>query len=502
MLDPSLVFPWLHGLHPENHIQLAFFVARKKVLRKTPKLLRGTTVIKAGGDLSRARIKGAIAPDEVLSLCDDAAKGFLECDPREGFSVRNFQIQTAKIAQVSDVIIYGDDKTDTRIIQSVAERTASVQRRRRREMESAGQCPEIFNTFVLTDSFDTVERTHPELVVVDSQGKLTEKAMDFLQWERNEMCEMSRASEISRGVFLGPSPNNSAIPSQAHGCGYDVLVEAADHASMPDQDALESKTSQLGDETVQIAFPSSGSILPPSWSQQEGKGLLLMCRWIYDLTHPAKPTEPAKDQDGDIQMTELSPKTRKVLIHCADGYTETTLLGMAYFMYAEGIPVHEAWLRLHRDKSRNFFAYPSDVALLTTLQERILAESPACNQAQKEAAMIAPAWLTRLDGSLPSRITPYMYLGNLTHANNPDMLRELGIRRVLSVGEPVSWSEQEKEEWGREHLKFVDRVQDNGIDELRSEFERTRGALEFVGMSYLPSSCFDMKLRQSERIMY
>ena len=74
-----------------------------------------------------------------------------------------------------------------------------------------------------------------------------------------------------------------------------------------------------------------------------------------------------------------------------------------------------------------------------------------------------------------------MYLGNLTHANNPQMLKELGIKRILSVGEPVTWSDKEKEAWGRENLKYVDRVQDNGIDELRTEFESPQGSLAFIG---------------------
>lgn len=47
--NPSNVFPWLHGLHPNNQTQLHFFVARKKSLRRTPKCLRGITIIKAGG---------------------------------------------------------------------------------------------------------------------------------------------------------------------------------------------------------------------------------------------------------------------------------------------------------------------------------------------------------------------------------------------------------------------------------------------------------------------
>src|ERR1700761_2020675 len=167
--NPSSVFPWLHGLHPENHIQLAFFVARKKSLRRTPKCLRSITIIKAGGDLSRSRIKGAIAPDEILNLSENSGCGFVECDPREGFSVRNFHIQPAKLALVSDIIIYGDEDTDHRIIKSVAERTASVQRKWRRELENIGQCPETFNTFVLTQSFEDFEQAYPELVAIDSQ---------------------------------------------------------------------------------------------------------------------------------------------------------------------------------------------------------------------------------------------------------------------------------------------------------------------------------------------
>ena len=45
------VFPWLHGLHADNQLQLAFFIARKRSLRRTPKCIRGITIVKAGGDL-------------------------------------------------------------------------------------------------------------------------------------------------------------------------------------------------------------------------------------------------------------------------------------------------------------------------------------------------------------------------------------------------------------------------------------------------------------------
>lgn len=446
-------------------------------------------MIKAGGDLSRSRIRGAVAPDEVFNLCDDSGKGFLDCDPKDGFSVRNFHIQTIKMAQVSDIVVYGDEKTDHRIIKSVAERAAAVQRQWRKDVEASGQVPESYNTFVLTEPFEDFEAAYPELTAVDSRGRPTGEVLDFLQQERKEMCAMSKASEISRGVFQGPTPDPSSIVDvDSDDNRFDLFIEASDHAAMPDEKLLRLKQQQLedndNDSAVHIQFPSSGSILPPSWSQSEVDGLLLICRWLHDLTHNTKRRSDGvvTDEDGDIQMSDLTATPRRVLLHCADGYTETSLLAVAYFMYAEGLPVHDAWIKLHREKGRNFFAYPSDVALLTSVQERLLKESPALDRSRTTVPK-TPNWLTKLDGSLPSRILPYMYLGNLTHANNPEMLRLLGITRILSVGEPVSWPASALEEWGRENLMMVDRVQDNGIDELSLEMSR---CLEFIGMARFP----------------
>lgn len=487
--NPSLVFPWLHGLHPNNQTQLHFFVARKKSVRKTPKCLRGVTIIKAGGDLSRARIKGAVAPDEVLSLCDESGKGFIDCDPPEGFSVRNFHIQAAKMAQVSDIIIYGDDRTDHRIIRSVAERAATVQRKWRKDLEAQGHVPETYHTFVLTSPFEEFEQAYPDLVAVTSRGKQTGNVLDFLNQERVEMHAMSKASEISTGVYQGPSPNPLVIlpsASDEDEPSFDVMVECNDHANIPDTKVFALKTKQLQSrrpkDPVHISFPSSGSLMPSSWAQGDADGIIQMCQWVYNLTHTAQPiplTTP--DKDGDIPMMELKPRTKKVLFHCPDGYTETSMLTVAYYMFAEGVPLHEAWIRLHKEKGRNFFAYASDVALLRSVEQKILESSPILNTSMSAT----PSWLTRMDGSLPSRILPYMYLGNLTHANNPELLKELGIKRILSVGEPVSWSKEAWESWGRSNVMFVDRVQDNGIDELGTEIER---CLEFIGKSANPST--------------
>ena len=255
--------------------------------------------------------------------------------------------------------------------------------------------------------------------------------------------------------------------------------------------------------------------MPPTWSHAEVDGLLNVCRFIWDVAHGEKTPlgqrndsmdaragamakEPPVDLNGDIEMTAAPPvqcpeQPRKVLIHCPDGYTESTLLGVTYFMYAHGYTVPEAWVKLHREFARNFFAYSTDVALLTAIQTRILAESPACKSSSatlssKPSPRPDPEWLQKLEGSLPSRILPYMYLGNLNHANNASLLRELGIGRIVSVGEKVSWTDRavsspttiEGGAFDGFEFVVVENVQDNGVDSLSGEFER---CLDFIGRS-------------------
>jgi dual specificity MAP kinase phosphatase len=146
--NPEQVFPWLHGLHAENQIQLAFFASRRKSVRKIPSCIRSLTIIKTGGDLSSSKLKGAIAADEILSsLSDNDAPTFIECDPKDGFSVRNFQIQGCKLAMVSDIIVYGDRKTHPNDTIALAQKISLAQRQyEARNGFSRG----LFNTFMLS----------------------------------------------------------------------------------------------------------------------------------------------------------------------------------------------------------------------------------------------------------------------------------------------------------------------------------------------------------------
>ena len=481
---PSLVFPWLHGLHPANQLQLTFFNIRGRSSKRTPSCLRGVTLVKADGDVNFARLKGAIAPEEFMH--NEQAE-FADADPRDGFSVRNFQIQPAKVALTSDIVVYGDDVFEAR---RIAWEVAHAQHRWLERCTMEGFSLPKYNTFICTSPFEQFERNHGNIVSIDSRGCHTGTVVDFVHQERREMWDMTEASEISHNVFLGPTPEPGSLEERK----FDVLIDCSD-AGRLDPDALRATAQRVGTKVEQRyhEFPSSGSILPPTWSHDEADCILNTCKWIYHISHGILPASSAgnavdADLDGDTSMllegdeSRSTCSPRKVLIHCADGYTESTMLGIAYYSYSTGRSVPDAWLSLHTEKRRNFFAYPTDVALLTGIAPRLLHESPACSGRSLEdiTKMVTdePKWLAGLDGSLPSRILDYLYLGNLGHANNPDLLRDMGIGQILSVGEMAIWREGDLEAWGEENVCLVQGVQDNGIDPLTDEFVR---CLEFIG---------------------
>lgn len=296
------------------------------------------------------------------------------------------------------------------------------------------------------------------------------------------MCAMSRASEISRNVYLGSTADAGLDPNHHYSkdMRWDIIIEASDTAHIPSAYTLRSVSEYLEQtkEIQMLEFPSSGSVFPGNY---EIDGILGICRWMYSIANEDQHGVRNTDADGDTNMTSSSGVSsgRKILIQCIDGYTESSLLALAYVIYAQGLPVHDAWLYLHRERKRNFFAYASDLNLLRSIQQSLLRASPN-GQAMLSLSSLTsePKWLSKMDGSLPSRILPYMYLGNLLHANNPALLHALGIRRVLSVGEHVNWTCTEFNDWEKSRVMAVDNVQDNGVDSLANVF---RKCLDFIG---------------------
>jgi dual specificity MAP kinase phosphatase len=104
------------------------------------------------------------------------------------------------------------------------------------------------------------------------------------------MCSMSKASEISNNVFLGPTPDPVLNPDCVDEDAYDMLIEATDLAHVPESRSLRALKMGLEKKSRKYAlhmeFPSSGSIMPPSWSHSEIDGLMDMCKWMFELANP------------------------------------------------------------------------------------------------------------------------------------------------------------------------------------------------------------------------
>lgn len=48
-------------------------------------------------------------------------------------------------------------------------------------------------------------------------------------------------------------------------------------------------------------------------------------------------------------------------------------------------------------------------------------------------------WVNEVEGSIPSKILPHIYLGSLKHALCLSILNKLGIQKIISVGESLPW---------------------------------------------------------------
>jgi dual specificity MAP kinase phosphatase len=324
------------------------------------------------------------------------------------------------------------------------------------------------------------------------------------------MRRLTTATKISEGVYLGNSADtfNSigeyvTPDGKVASKGFDVCIEAKDLAEVaPTATLKEAETflngSDLGEahanrigawysrsltRPLSLEFPSSGMVkypTPPFMARHDPEAIVSFCDWIYNLTHTSAELEEHRGDEA-MDVDEIAPAPgRSILIHCQDGYTETTFLALAYLIFAEGITAHEAWVKLHVDFNRSFFAFDSDLQSLKHMQPYLLQRSPAASSFQRiTTPSDSPSWFTHsaFDGSFPSRILPHMYLGNLQHANNPEMLRAIGVTRVLSIGELVTW-DMPKERAAGMNIMYIDQVQDNGIDPL---LEYIDPCLEFLG---------------------
>lgn len=511
--------------------------------------------MKVGKKNSRGTIIGTTYPEEILNMKADTEDismedvhedlsftqylpEFVNIDPVSGISLRNFQIQIAKWATVSDIVLYISDELERDNMVGFARLISEAQRNFQETHPNVGK----FSTCIVEDDIQQVLADAPHILAIPPEGvKFDETDLRLKNWDSNflfhEGIEMSMMSSAS---VLGPSSENggavwlgNTADIEGHAqLVYDYLseqttkeeateieqqlllrnwtcyVRCAPHYSFPSVSLLDQliRQSQTEEESEQnmwngtmIDFPSSAGqfFFPPS--EEEMYAFVNLCKLMYVRTKSLHKGRGAG-----------------ALIFCNDGYTETSLLALAYVIYSTGVSASQAWIDLHCKFNRPFFSFPCDSTIISSLEAILLKYSPAVpgsaygenfgaeyNEHDRElVSAIEPwskcdEWFKKMDGSFPSRILAHLYLGSLVHAENPEMLVKIGIKRVISVGETLSWVKYDDEAFmndkeitwhvydsphpGLSKTMYIDNIQDDGMDALTESLAR---CIEFLDEGY------------------
>lgn len=240
-----------------------------------------------------------------------------------------------------------------------------------------------------------------------------------------------------------------------------LIIRCSNQSNLPNIDSLWSKfrkyfsheitpsdtSSQLGDY-MSFNFPCSGSIGLGNLNINSIETILNICFLMW-------------------QVSKFTPY--EILLYCTDGYTETTFLAVSYLIFLWDLPLQDVVYKLHLDKDRPFYLFQVDLQVLGHLQTLLRSFSPKRESNWTNKYMVtdtqtipklplAPLKIDhdmfssiflmklpelsdfiKLNGPLPSRILPHMYLGSLVHAHSPELLHNLGITHIVSVGENLSW---------------------------------------------------------------
>ncbi|SCV03763.1 LAMI_0H10770g1_1 [Lachancea mirantina] len=227
-------------------------------------------------------------------------------------------------------------------------------------------------------------------------------------------------------LFNIPTPNRT----------WSLFVHCTETSALPELVLLQQMISKIHighaiPHTI-LPFPSSGCIGLGNLNLESIKIILHMCYLLYAVGK--------KTNNGS-------------LLYCTDGYTETSFLLVAYLIFAWSMPLEDTIIRLHREVERPFFLFPVDLQVLEHLQYLLLEKSPLKDEATTDMLEVSQELfgkmfflkpkdtfnLVQLKGPLPSRILPHLYLGSLEHAQNSSLLKELGIKHIVSVGETMPW---------------------------------------------------------------
>ena len=282
-----------------------------------------------------------------------------------------------------------------------------------------------------SEPFHKIEKHCPHLVNIDHSGNFTSNShhTDLFDREAKESRAMTRGTEVLEGLWVG---NDCDIPGGADdGVGasipFDLCVRASECCDMPVPSAFtvaqrklleadKRKDEMVEEDHAWVPSPATialRSLLSPSTSPQplpdvgskrggspppnatrqrrrrsnsqedyvsidcagscrtitgQWRNLAVMTERMVDFVYFLRKIIEGRDQSG---------RKRRVLVHCQDGYTESSILVLCYIMSSLSISLPEAFLHLQLNAGRSFFLYPADKPLLRRVDARLAADQRA-----------------------------------------------------------------------------------------------------------------------------
>lgn len=277
------------------------------------------------------------------------------------------------------------------------------------------------------EPFHKLEKFCPDLVNLDAAGNPTKVSpmTDLFEREAKESRAMTRGSEVVEGFWVG---NDWDVPGGADdGIGaemtFDVCVRCSECSDVPSTSTMSQAYRRLADLdrrrskadessyswTASPATMALRNLLSPSSSptgsmtdvpskrgasplEEDGRQRRLRHDAEYvslDCAGTGRPYRPAPAGSPSMvdrfvefiyclrKLVEGRDKAgvkRRILVHCQDGYTESSILVLGYIMSSLSISLPEAFLHLQTTAGRSFFLYPTDKQLMQRIDQRLASD--------------------------------------------------------------------------------------------------------------------------------
>lgn len=168
---------------------------------------------------------------------------------------------------------------------------------------------------------------------------------------------------------------------------------------------------------------------------------------IETLLRKFSPVTPGKEL-RNIDWTRLETLTNLEL---------NDLLLNRYFSKFNSVEGNNALIGERKDINTVYGGFANDDDSLTSSSS-----SSDEDDSDSEYQSSTYDWVKDVEGSLPSRVLPYLYLGSLVHANCLPLLNKLGIKKIISVGEHLDWLNGYK--FQRKNDVIVEEILDGNIE--------------------------------------